>query len=278
MLNIKTLKDSWYFREVHLEKAEVVFKEWEVNENIYIVLAWELVVEKLTSKQWKESKILAYLRENDVFGEAALNNNNPKQVSVTTTRKTVLLVIWAQKLLNVFSIKYKQEAFNLMRYIVFLSNKRLSESNYLITANYKIAQEIKKLDEISYKAIFEILEKMKEALWVSDIIFYEVNPVMENYLTLKYDTRFKWKMQNEIIEITDNKLDLLDLKVDDYYNFTQKLGIWRNDLWYLIFLKKDFNFNETDRKVLSSISSSLSWLIKQKQLLEEDKNKEYMEM
>jgi len=84
-------------------------------------------------------------------------------------------------------------------------------------------------------------------------------------------------MQSEVIELTNSMLGILDLKIDNYFNFTQKLSIWKNDLWYLIFLKKNINFNESDKKVLASTSSSIAWLIKQKQLLDEERDKEYME-
>jgi hypothetical protein len=76
-----------------------------------------------------------------------------------------------------------------MKYIIYLANKRLSDANLLITANYNITQEIKNLDSISFESIFKIIEKLKNSINITDIIYYEINPVMKNYLTLKYDTR-----------------------------------------------------------------------------------------
>ncbi|MBT3729171.1 hypothetical protein HOG27_03775 [bacterium] len=72
-----------------------------------------------------------------------------------------------------------------------MANKRLSEANYLITAAFKISSEIRALENISNKKIFEVLEMLKNSVEVDDIIYYEANPVMENYVTLKYDTRQK---------------------------------------------------------------------------------------
>jgi hypothetical protein len=56
-----------------------------------------LLVEKFTTKQKDETKILASLKKNDIFGEASLNNNDVKQVSIVAKRKTVLLSINADK-------------------------------------------------------------------------------------------------------------------------------------------------------------------------------------
>ncbi len=276
MLDINKLKISWFFKEVVLEKWEVLFREWDFDENIYIVLAWELSVSKYTSKAKDEAKILAYLEKDDVFWEAALNSSNKKEVNIIANRKTVLLSINAKQWLIDFGKKYQEDASNLLKYIIHLSNKRLSEANYLITASYKISKEILELQEINNKNIFLLIEKIKEIIWVDHIMYYENNPVMENYITLKYDTRTKWKLLNEVKELTNNNLDLLDLKIDNYEIHSQKLSIWNNNLWFLVFLKKDYKFNESDKKVLVVAATSISWLIKQKQLLDEQRDKDYM--
>lgn len=276
MLDINKLKDSWYFKEVVLEKWEVLFNEWDFDDNIYIVLAWELSVWKYTSAKKDEVKTLAYLTTNDVFWEAALNSSNMKEVNITANRKTILLSIDAKQWLDEFWKKYQSDALSLLKYIIFLSNKRLSESNYLITATYKISKEILELQEVNYKNIFLLIESIKEIIWVDHIIYYESSPVMENYIILKYDTRKKAKLLNEVKELTNNKLDLLDLVIENYHILTQKLSIWSNSLWYLVFLKKDYKFNESDKKVLAIASTSISWLIKQKQLLDEQRDKDYM--
>lgn len=276
MLDINKLKNSWFFKEVILEKWEVLFREWDFDENIYIVLAWELSVSKYTSQTKDEAKILAYLSTNDVFWEAALNSSNKKEVNIIANRKTILLSINAKQWLNEFWLKYQEDAINLLKYIIYLSNKRLSEANYLITASYKISKEILELQDINNKNIFLLIEKIKEIITVDHIMYYENSPVMENYIILKYDTRIKWKLLNEVKELTNNKLDLLDLKVDNYEIHSQKLSIWKNNLWYLVFLKKDYKFNESDKKVLVVAATSISWLIKQKQLLDEQRDKDYM--
>ena len=277
MLDVNILKKSWFFKEVVLNKWEVLFDEWEIDENIYIVLTWELSVEKYTTKNKNETKSLAFLKQNDIFWEAALNSNSPKEVKIISRRDSVLLSINAKKWLFDFSDKYPEEALNLLKYIIHLSNKRVSESNFLITASYKISKEIIELNEITNKNIFWLIEVLKNSIWVEDIIYYEANPVMENYITLKYDTRNPWKLLNKVVELTENKLDLLDLKMDNYQIITQKLSIWLNNLWYLIFLKKEEKFNESDKKVITTTGTSIAWLIKQKQLLDEERDKEFME-
>lgn len=277
MFNIQKLKDSWYFKELILNKWETLFLEWSYDENIYFIEKWELVVSKYTDKHKSDQKILAFLVKNDVFWEASLVWKSKKEVNIYANKKTYLLAINGQEWLKSFFSHNNENALDLLKYIIFLSNKRLSESNYLITATYKITKEILNFKEINYREIFKLIDDIKDILWVEHIMYYENNPVITNYLVLKYDTRKKWKLLNEIIELTDDKFEALNLPINTFNIYIQKLTIWIIDIWYLIFLKKNKKFNDTDRKVLSIASTSIAGVVKQKQLLDEEKNKKSLE-
>lgn len=276
MLDINFLKNSWFFSEKVLEKWDTLFVEWDVDNNIYIVLLWELSVEKYTSKNKTETKILAYLKQNDIFGEAALSSSSEKQVNIVASKKTSLIYINAVEWLNKFTQKHLNEGFNLLKYIIYLSNNRLLESNYLITSTYKISKEITELEEVTNKSIFDIIEKLKNSLKVDDVLYYEINPVVPDYITLKYDTRKSWKMLNGVTDIADNELELLSYRSEWYFTFRQILAIWSKSIWYLVFLKKDKKFNDSDKKVFTTTSSAIAGLIRQKQLMDEDRDREFM--
>lgn len=277
MLQINFLKQSWYFKEFHLQANEVLFDEGETDNNLYIVVAWEINVEKYTTNKKNETKVLATLWKNEVFWEAALNSDKPKEVKMVTVRETFLLSINATDWLKLFSEKYPEEWLNLLKYIIHVTNIRLLKSNELITANYKVTQEILKIENINNKNIFWLIDKLEEIINIDYTLFLENNAVLENYLVIKYDSREKWRMQDKIIEIADNKLDLLELKLNDMYYNIQKLTIAEDELWYLVYFRKDVKFSDNDKKILSSISTWISWLIKEKKLLEEEQNKSYME-
>lgn len=277
MLQINFLKKSWYFKEFHLQANEVLFDEGETDNNLYIVVAWEINVEKYTTNKKNETKILATLWKNEVFWEAALNSDKPKEVKMVTVRETFLLSINATDWLKSFSEKYPEEWLNLLKYIIHITNIRLLKSNELITANYKVTQEILKIENINNKNIFWLIDKLEEIINIDYTLFLENNAVLENYLVIKYDSREKWRMQDKIIEIADNKLDLLELKLNDMYHNIQQLTIAEDELWYLVYFRKKVKFSDNDKKILSSISTWISWLIKEKKLLEEEQNKNYME-
>ncbi len=277
MLDIKILENSPHFKKRTLEVWEYLFYEGEIDENIYIILVWELKVEKYTNSEKKDKKILATLKKNEVFWEASLNTNKEKQTSIRAKRKTTLLYINANKWLENFRKDYPTEAFNLLKYIIHLSSKRLNISNNLITASYTISQEIIELKDFSYKTIFELIEKIKLITKTDEeIIYLEENPILKEYVTLKYRTGKKWRMENQVIKIYENKLDLLDLKTKWKYNYTQNLKIWDKNYWYLVFIRNDLDFSENEIKILSILSTSLAWVLKQKEYLREQKNKDYI--
>ncbi len=276
MLDIKILQKSPYFKQKTLEKWEYLFYEWDFDENIYIILIWELIVEKYTSSKKNEVKLLATLNKHEVFWEASLNQNEKKQVNIRAKRKSEILFIKADNI-EFFAKMQSKQAFSLLKYIIYLSNKRLNISNNLITSNYIISEEIIKLKDFSYKTIFELIEKIKLITNTDqEIIYLEENPVLKEYITIKYKTSKKWVMQNEVLKITDNKLELLNLKTKWKYSYTQKLQIWDKNYWYLIFIKNKTDFSENEIKILLTMSTSLAWVLKQKEILQEQKNKEYI--
>jgi len=276
MLNIKNLENSWFFKKIILEKWELLFDEWDINNNLYIIKIWELKVEKYTDKNKNETKILWYIKSNEILWEASLNNNKEKEVKISANKKSYLLYINWKEWIDEFSKKYIEDSIELFKYMIYLWNKRLIDTNKLITINYKFNQELLLIKNISNKSIFEIIDKLVDILDISYILYYEINPIMNNFLILKYDTRYKWKMKNEIIEITEKKLDILKSKLNDFHNYIQNIFIWNINLWYLSFFKKEYKFSENEKKVLSSISTWFSWLIKQKLILEEERNKNFL--
>ncbi|MCP4523098.1 MAG: cyclic nucleotide-binding domain-containing protein [Candidatus Gracilibacteria bacterium] len=277
MLPIKILQKSGYFTEFQLKQDEVLFDEGDIDQNIYIILSGKVSIEKYTTQERTETKILAELGSNEIFGEGALNSDRKKQIKIKATENTILLSINAQEGLDTFTQEYPHEGMNILKYIIYTANKRLLNANNLITANYKVSQEILNIKEVNNKSIFELFDKLESILDIDYSIFLEKNSVMENYLTLKYDSREKSKLQNSVIEITENKLSLLELKIYNTCSYIQSLSIGDEKLGYLIYFRKDKDFNDNDKKIFSSITTGISGLIKEKIIQEEERDREYME-
>jgi len=277
MLNIELYKNSWLFQSKKLNPWDLVFLEWEIDENLYIVLSWEIIIEKYTSNEKIEKKELAILKQNDFFWEWWLSNNFPKEVSARAKNETHLIYINWKKWIQTFMIKYPYECLNLLIYIINLTNKRLLDANKQITDNYEIVKIITEIKNINDKNIFETIEKIKTISWFNHILFFETNQVISEYTTLKYDTKEPWKIKDITVLVQDiNNINLLkeNIEIEDE-TFIQKLNIWELDLWFMIFWKKE-KFTYEDKKLIISITNNLTGLLKQKQILKEELNKKYM--
>jgi hypothetical protein len=104
---------------------------------------------------------------------------------------------------------------------------------------------------------------------------------MQNYMTIKYDTRLEWKMQDDIVELWNRKLDIEDIKKDWFiiskFNIIKSLRNWNQIIWYLVFWREKNNFTDLDNKNIIPISNMLAWVLKQKEYLEEQKNRDYLD-
>jgi len=279
MLNIDFLENSWFFQIITLEAWEVLFDEWDIDDNLYIVKKWELSIEKYIDDKKNETKILAKIWDWEVFWEWSLWNNWPKQVKIIANTKTSILSIEAKNSFEKFLLKHTKWWVDLLSSIIYISNKRLLEANFLITSSYKINKHISEINEFNNINLFEILDEFSKIIISDYVIYIEKNPVLENYVTLKYDSRKKWKMQQTIIDLKDWILDFEDFKREwiniSWYNLIEELKNKNEIIWYLVIWNKEKNFDEAQKKSISIISVSIAWFIKQKQYFEEIKNKEY---
>ena len=86
--------------------------------------------------------------------------------------------------------------------------------------------------------------------------------MFEKILEFLSEDEIESTLRNQSIELTDN-------------NLLEKLHIWDFDIWYFVIWKWS-EFEENDKKIIISIWSSLSWVIRQKRLLDEEKDKNSM--
>lgn len=282
MLDLEFLINNPYFEKQTLEKLEVLFDEWDLDDNLYILKKWSLSVEKYTTVSKNESKQLAILKVNDIFWEGSLKNSEKKQVKIKALEESIIFKINAKKGVEEFIKHHPSEWINLLTEIINLSNKRLLESNFLVISSYKISKSISELTSYNNKNLFKIIEEFKNVLWVDFLLYIEKNPVIESYLTLKYDTRKKWKMQNFSFDLEKNTFTVDSLK-DNWIELSWKehIELLKNKnsiIWYLIIWDSKQVITELQKKAISSISTLIAWIVIQKQIFEDQQNEEYIKL
>ena len=273
MINTKFLKSLNYFKEITLKRWDILFDEWEINNNLYYILSGKLSIEKYTTKEKKETKQLAIIWKGDFLWEWSLNTSEPKQVKVLASEKSVLLYIDAKTDFLDFMKEYPEEAKNILVYIISITNKRTLIWNKYITSIYEINKSIREIKKVNFKEIFKILDKINLILEWEFLIFLETNRIDKSYLTLKYDSRKSWKMQDKLLEKWKYNLEEIWIK-KDYKILTKEIFIWEESLWNIVITKKE-SFNQNDKRIFLGMINSLAWILKQKKFLEEERDKEF---
>ncbi len=278
MLNIDFYKKFKYFKEKNLLKWEIIFDEWDLDNNLYIITSWSISIQKYTTIDKVDTKELAILKAWDFFWEASLNNLERKEVKVISLEPTTLLCINWELWVQSFIQKSPKEWLLLLNHIIDITNKRLLKANRQITANFEIVKSIQEIEKINEKNIFILINKIKSIIWCDYILFFERNTVLRNYINFRYDTRKENIIQEQFFDLTNISFELKDITwIElDKYNHIEKLNIWELELWFLVFWNKKMKFNENDQKLISSISSSLTWVLKQREILKEENNKNYI--
>jgi CRP-like cAMP-binding protein len=72
------------FRAREVKKGDVIIRENERSDGLYVLLSGEVEVKKGT-------RVLATLKEGDLFGEMSLIKNTPATATVSATRRTSLM-------------------------------------------------------------------------------------------------------------------------------------------------------------------------------------------
>lgn len=279
MLNLGIFEKNSLFKKQVYQKDELVFDEWEISENIYVIKSGRVAVEKYTTDERQEVKELAILWIWNFFWEAALSSDAPKEVRIRAIDSVELLCINAKTEFPQFLGQNPSEALYLFGFIVAETNKRLLAANKQIIGTYEINKTISEIETIDNKSVFMLIDKIRAIAGCSYLLFLEKNPYVENTMVLKYDTRMKWKAQDVPITFSGN-FPPEDFRKNKVYvsrfNHVTPLSIGSDTLGYLVFWHNIRDFNEWERKMVAGIATSIIWIIHQKKILEEERNKKYI--
>ena len=276
MFDIKNILWNKYFKSKSLKTWEILFDEWEIDKNIYVVEKGKVKVEKYFSSEKKEKKLLAVLWKNSIFWEGSIFNNHPKEVVISAIWETKLYFIKSKDFRN-FVKENTEIAVDFLSQIINLSNKRLLEANFLLTSNYKISKMISEEIEFSNKNLFDIIDEFCSIIKAKYIIYVEINQVLENYATVSYDSRIQWKLLDKLVELKNSKIDLENLKEFEVWekNMVLELKNGNKIIWFFIIWEDEkVEFSESQKKSINSIWVLLAGFIKQKQYFQNEKNKE----
>lgn len=278
--NINTFEKSPFFEKQILKKWEYLMQEWDIDNNLYIVKNWVLAINK-NVWEW-DIKQLAIIKTWEFVWEWWFDNSNtPKDVDVIALSKTELLKIDLKEWFKKFIEELPNIWFEILKYIIVETNKRLLEVNRLFTSSSEMEQTINSIKNIDLKTIFWLIDKIKNIIDSDYILYFEKHSILKNILTLRYDSRTPNKMLDIIFERAWYFLDLDELyeKANIWKNdqiIISKISIWDEVYWFLILWREKRIFSWWDKRIISWISNSLAWIVKKFLQDKEDKNKIYI--
>lgn len=274
--NIDFFEKNKLFQEKQLKKWEILFDEWRVDTNLYIIKSGRLSVQKYTDTKKTNSKELAILQTWDFFGEWNFKNDLAKKTKIVALENSNVLSIEWQKDLKNFIRENPEIWTELLFHIIDKTNNRLNETNAQIAINYEIDTTIRELKEINQNSLINLIDKIKSLINADYVVFIEKHNIVKNYFTIKYDSRIIWKFLNIWIESENGIFNLANLyktaNIDEKDEITiNKINIWWDDLWFLIIWREFRTFSNNEKIISKSIANSLSWIIKQINLNKEEK-------
>jgi len=282
MIDIQLLKSLKNFDSISLKKWDTLFREWDMDPYIYIVVSWSLWVYKYTTNTKKELKKLATLSETDIIWESAIDiKASKKESSLIAEEDTELLKIEAGRGIKQLLKEHLEVGLQLLEHIIYLSNKRLISANKQIVASYKMSQVISEIIDLNTDTITELLIKFEEIIGSDYLIYVENNPVLKDYFTLKYDTRNTdaSNTENTISEIQNADASI----VAEQYNITlsdsvisSALKVGDIHICYIFIGASKSRFHENTQKIFTSICTSLAWVIHRYHILQEERNRNYL--
>jgi len=257
-----------YFEKKTFAPGEVLFREWDEDPYLYIIESGNVSVEKYTSAQKKDTYQIATLQEGAFFGEASFSLPTPKKpTSIHAQKETTVWRIHCTKHFQKFVKDFPDVGYKILQHIIIEANNRLAGANALIVAQSEIERYIRNMDTISYKKFFDLIEHIKLTIEIGNILYFEKHQIDPNFLILKYDTRKPGKMQDMIFEKRGPLLDMTDLFEKCYIDETaapllQKVGLWKEIFGYILYLSNGTMFSQHQKKILLSITQSLSGVVK----------------
>lgn len=86
--------------EREFEENEIIFREGDEGDSVYIVTDGEIVIRRSLDKPGDEEKTIAMIERGNFFGEMALFDNKPRSGSAYAAKKTRVLILKKEDFLN----------------------------------------------------------------------------------------------------------------------------------------------------------------------------------
>lgn len=274
-------KFDTYFKKKKkiLEAGQILFSPGK-DDNFYIIASWNLSILKHIS-DWQKKEIGKAYSWSFIW-EWIIFWRNQKDVEAVADSQCEVFALKKEDLKKLEN-EFPQEAIALYAYIIEITNKRLLDSGKELANIYDATKTLVELSKNWEKWFLDIMEYVKNLLWVDYIIYIENHPAVSWFFIYKYNTKvsllskMNQKAWNEITEnmwwhLEDTTWILWVHPWDSAYVITLKNNSKLK--WYFIAWKKYWVITDNEMRISSNIGHLIGSIIENNQNIAESKAKE----
>jgi hypothetical protein len=274
-------KFDTYFKKKKrfLEAWETLFKPW-IDKNFYIITEWDIDIFRQTLN-W-EKKEIGKARAWSFIWEWVIFWRFQKDVEAIASTDAQVFALTKEDL-AVLEKESPQEAIDLYRYIIELTNKRLLDSWKELADIYEANTKIIEMSVAWEKWFNDIMQYLKDLLKVDYVTFVENHPAIDWFFFYKYNTELQsiGNLNRKAgDELTKNLWWQYEWNVpffgsgpnDSAYVLPLRNG--PNLKWYIIAWKKKWAVTDNEIRISNNIWPLLGSIVENNQKDSEKKAKE----
>ncbi|EKE30357.1 MAG: hypothetical protein ACD_2C00001G0007 [uncultured bacterium (gcode 4)] len=274
-------KFDTYFKKKKrlLEAWELLFSPW-IDKNFYIITSWTVDIFRYTF-DWQRKEIWN-ARAWSFIGEWVIFWRFQKDVEAVASTNAQVFAL-SREDLALLEKESPQEAMELYKYIIEITNKRLLDSWKELANIYEATNKIIELAKNWEKSFPDVMQYLKNLLMVDYITFVENHPAIDGFFFYKYSTELgsvgnlnrkawgeissglSWHYSWDIPFFWSGKKDSV---------YVLPLKNWDKLKWYLIAWKKKWMVTDNEMRISTNIWPLLGSIVENNQKETEKKAKE----
>ncbi len=268
------------------KKDKRILKSWEIlftpgdNKYFYIITSWILNINSYTKDGIKKEVGKAY--EWYFIWEWVISWKTYKDVEAIAETEVEVYAL-NNKDLEEFQKKRPNEAIELYKHVIEITNERLINSWKELWTIYETTNKIAELSELWEKWFNNTITQVKNLLGFDYIIYIENHYVIDWLFSYKFNTNFPsvypinkktWNEINKNINwFFSWKMNILWVSENDSV-YVLPLKNWEKLKWFFILWKKKWIITDIEIRIARNLSPILWYVVENNQKLAEEKAKQ----
>ena len=143
------------------------------------------------------TKIIGNISAGQIIGEGILMGRTTKQVDIMVSSPSATVAYLTIEDIDRLRIESPMDVMDIYHHIITLTNARLIETNRELAILYEMSEKIHVQSPQGLAGFFECVRTLHATLGVRSIFYAERHPIVENFYSYRFDSRFPSVRVNE---------------------------------------------------------------------------------